>query len=322
MHWNEVITQTLKIYAFGSRYANCVTFGTRVWQHLTVEPALGIDGIRSQTLSRSAQESSLREIRTSSVGARRLTMVSNRELRDPESKGLAISTAETVDSFVIEDVSDDAARLTWAFDLIVQGYLPLSSQTLDPWEVREDVCDDAYHRHGLARTLVLTGRHPETGEAEPLGTVRVTMGSKATTALGVPPLEAMGLMAPAGGWENFHFQGVEIDHIAEGGRVAVSPTCRIGPSRALGLPGIVLRTLFERGFRFAVEHYGKTQYWGILPSYVIKRVEALGIRVIPAPAMAYRSEEIGHILSKYDRYWLHSNPTFCRVIVPSATIGI
>jgi len=248
-------------------------------------------------------------------------MVSNRELRDPESAGLAISIEETVDSFVIEDVSDDAARLSWAFDLIVQGYLPLSSQTLDPWQVRDDVCDDAYHRHGLARTLVLTGRHPETGESEPLGTVRVTMGSAATKALGVPPLEAMGLMAPADGWENFHFEGFEIDQIAEGGRVAVSPTCRIGPSRALGLPAIVLRTLFERGFRFAVEHYGKTQYWGILPSYVIRRVEALGIRVIPAPAMAYRSEENGHILSKYDRYWLHSNPTFCRVIVPAATIG-
>jgi hypothetical protein len=244
-------------------------------------------------------------------------MMGDAKMPDSGSKPLEISIDETVESFVLEDVSEDPARLTWAFDLIVQGYLPLSSQRLEPSQVREDICEDAYHRYGLARTLVLTGRHPETGETEPLGTVRVNMGSVATSALGIAPLEAMALMAPLGGWEHFRFQGFDIDQVAEGGRIAVSPTCRTGPSRELGLPAIVLLALFERGFRFAVEQYGKTQYWGILPSYVIKRVEALGIQVILTPDMAYRSEENAQIFSKYDRYWQQSNPTFCKVVVPS-----
>jgi hypothetical protein len=219
-------------------------------------------------------------------------------------------------SFIVEDVTDNPERLRWAFDLIVQGYLPLSSKPLTPWEVSDDVCNDQYHRYGIARTLVLTGCHPETGDREPMGTVRVTMGSMHTYELGFPPLEAMNLMLPSEGWDQFRFEGFDVDQIVEGGRVAVSATCRIGISRDVGLPAIVLRALFEKGLRFAVENHRKSQYWGILPSYVIKRVESLGIRIIQAPKMSYKTNENAEMFEKYDRYWLQSNPVFCRVIVP------
>src|SRR5262245_48468268 len=210
---------------------------------------------------------------------------------------------EIIRSFLVEDVTHDPERLKWAFDLIVQGYLPLSSKPLTPWEVNEDVCNDHYHRHGIARTLVLTGCHPETGEREPMGTVRVTMGSTQTYDLGLPPLEAMNLMSPKDGWDSFRFEGFNVDQIAEGGRIAVSATCRLGISKDIGLPAIVLRALFEMGFRFAIENYGKSQYWGILPSYVIKRVESLGVRVIPAPGRSYRTREIAEMFQNYDVYW-------------------
>jgi hypothetical protein len=240
------------------------------------------------------------------------------DLQRPD--GLVLSLDQTRQSFELIDATERPKELAWAFDLVVQGYLPLASRTLDPWDVRQDVCDDAYHRHGIARTLVLTGSHPETGERELLGTIRITMGSTATARLCLPPLEAMGLMAPSGGWENFHFEGFDVDQVAEGGRTAVSPTCRIGKSREIGLAPVVLRTLFEEAFRFAAQHYGKTQYWGILPYYVIERVEALGIHVIRAPEMSYRMEENADIFNKYDRYWLQSRPAFCKVVLPSMTM--
>jgi len=233
---------------------------------------------------------------------------------------LRLSLDQARQSFVLEDATENSRLLTWAFDLVVQGYLSLSSQVLDPEEVRQDVCDDAYHRGGVARTLVLTGCHPETGDREPLGTVRVTTGAP-NNDLGLPPLETMGLMAPPEGWQNFHFEGFDAARVAEGGRLAVSPTCRIGKSREIGLTPIVLKALVEGGFRYAAERYGKTQYWGVLPYYVIERFVALGFRVIPAPGVTCRLRENARIFSRYDRYWQQSRPIFCKVVLPSLMSG-
>ena len=229
---------------------------------------------------------------------------------------LVLSLEQTRQSFVLEDVSDTPALLTWAFDLIVQGYLPLSTRTVAPEDVCRDVCDDDYHRCGMARTLVLTGCHPETGEREPLGTVRVTTGAPRDNPQGLPPLETMRLMAPPGGWDTFDFAGFAVDQVAEGGRLAVSPTCRIGRSRAIGLTPVVLRALVEGAFQFAAERYGKTQLWGVLPYYVIDRLEALGMHVLPAPDLRYRVEACAEVFARYDRYWRDGRPRFCRVELP------
>jgi hypothetical protein len=228
-----------------------------------------------------------------------------------------LSLLETSESFVLEDVTDNPRSLAWAFDLVVQGYLALSSQELDPGEVRQEVCYDVYHQNGLARTVVLTGRHPETGEREALATMRVTTATSRARALGLPPLESMELMAPAEGWENFHFAGFDADQVAEGGRLAVSPTCRMGRTRETGLTGLVLHALVHGAFELAAEHYGKTQLWGILPYYVVERFESIGMRVLPAHEVICRVKENDRMFKRYDRYWFRARPAFCKVILPT-----
>ena len=218
------------------------------------------------------------------------------------------------ESFELEDVSNNPASLAWAFDLVVQGYLSLSSQTLDPETVREEVCLDAYHRNGLVRTLVLTGLHPETGEREPLGTMRVTTGAALAGEFELPPLETMQLMAPPQGWDSYDFAGFDPMRVAEGGRLAVSATCRTGRSRDIGLSAMVLQALVTGTFRYACEHHGKTQLWGVLPYYVVERLEALGMTVIPADGVACRADANAQIFDRYDRYWRQSRPTFCKVL--------
>jgi hypothetical protein len=230
---------------------------------------------------------------------------------------LVLPLGEVSQSLVLEDVSSKPAALAWAFDLVVQGYLSLSSQTLDPQAVREEVCLDAYHRHGLVRTLVLTGLHPETGEREPLGTMRVTTGAAQAPLFGLPPLETMELMAPAQGWDAYDFAGFDPMLVAEGGRLAVSATCRTGRSRDIGLSALVLRALVTGVFQYAAAHHGKTQLWGVLPYYVIERLEALGMTVIPAVGVVYRSAGNAQMFDRYDRYWRHGRPTFCRVLTNS-----
>jgi hypothetical protein len=234
-----------------------------------------------------------------------------------EERELPVFTIHTVtESFSLQDVTDDPDGLAQAFDIIVEGYSALSSAMLSPLDVHEELCNDAYHRSGIARTLLLTGLNPQTARIEPLGTVRITLGSKRTAQLGIKPLEAMGLMAPGAGWGDFHFESFDVDQVVEGGRIAVAKAYRTGAAKRLGLVDLAVRVLVEGGFRIAADRFGKTQYWGILPHYVIARIRATGIGVIPAPGVSLQFSENSQLFQKYDRYWLKSNPCFCKVIVP------
>jgi hypothetical protein len=146
-----------------------------------------------------------------------------------------LTLPEILKSFCLQDVTDDPGNLTAAFDIVVDGYSGLSSRTLDPREVRETLCNDDYHRLGLARTLLLSGWNPETARVQPLGTLRITLGSSRTEKLGLRPLEAMNLMTFPQGWANFHFEGFEVNQVVEGGRTAVSVGCRTGVGKEMGL---------------------------------------------------------------------------------------
>jgi hypothetical protein len=229
---------------------------------------------------------------------------------------VTFTTDEICRSFLVEDVTDNPAQLRIAFDLVAAGYAQLASTPLDPQEIREELCADRYHRHGLARTLLLTGANPNTGTVEPLGTLRIVLGYARTTTLGMPPLEAMALLTPEAGWQDFTFAGFDVDKVVEGGRTAVAPACRTGLAKAMGVPLRVLHTLYQEGFRLALHTYDKPQYWGILPSYVVTRVEALGITLIPTPRLTLNHQENAELFRKYDRYWLQSNPWFYKVLVP------
>jgi len=229
-----------------------------------------------------------------------------------------LALPEILKSFRLQDVTDDPGKLSAAFDIVVDGYSGLSSRSLDAREVRETVCNDDYHRQGLARTLLLSGWNPETARVEPLGTLRLTLGSTDAERLGLRPLEAMNLMTFPQGWANFHFEGFEVNQVVEGGRTAVSIGCRTGAGKEMGLPGFVLRALTVGGFRIATQKYGKSQLWAILPSYMVRRLKAVGIQAIVAPHVVLQLQKQPQVFRDYDRYWLHSDPAFCKVLVPAA----
>ena len=226
------------------------------------------------------------------------------------------SAKEPVRQLLLEDVSDNADGLRCAFDLIVQGYTRLASSDITGEMLREILCNDIYHRAGLARTLLLTGLVGESDVRQPLGTVRILPSSeRVAAAYGVPPLEAMELMAPADGWSHFQFQEFSLDRTVEGGRIVVGPVCRSEAGRRWGLPALILRELVAGGYRTAVQKFGKTQYWGILPDYMVTRMEPLGFRIIRAPSVCCRKQQNARLFQTFGKYWLESNPSFCRVIL-------
>jgi hypothetical protein len=143
--------------------------------------------------------------------------------------------AKIAATFRLEDVTEDPEMVGTAFDIVVQGYSLLSSVALDPGEVRATVCEDIYHREGRARTLLLTGCRSEASGREPLGTIRITL-PYVKQGEETPPLEAMLLMDPAEGWQNFRFEGFNLDQVAEGGRTAILPICRTDAAKNIGLP--------------------------------------------------------------------------------------
>jgi hypothetical protein len=222
---------------------------------------------------------------------------------------------EIIKSFRLEDVTDNPEGLRIAFDIVVQAYSTMSTTPLDPRTVHATVCEDIYHRNGLARTLLLTGLYPEGSKRNPLGTVRIV--PLRHSGGDFPPLEAMSLMAPSEGWQHFRFLDFDLDRVLEGARIVVDPMCWTAAARRVGLTGLALRALTEGGIRIAAQRYGKSQCWGILPNYMITRMEAAGMQVIPAPQVSCRFEENAELFRTYDRYWLYSNPRFCRIIVPS-----
>jgi hypothetical protein len=216
-------------------------------------------------------------------------------------------------SFRLEDVTDNPEKLRIAFDIVAQAYSALSTTPIDPRSVLATVCEDIYHRNGLAHTLLLTGLYPGTSKRNPLGTVRILPSGN--TGMGVPPLEAMSLMAPKEGWQHFRFLDFDLDQVMEGGRIVVDPVCRTEAAKQLGLTGLALRALTQGGIRIAAQRYGKSQCWGIVPNYMITRMEAAGLQAIPAPQVSCRFEENADLFRTYDRYWLCSNPRFCRIAV-------
>jgi hypothetical protein len=229
-----------------------------------------------------------------------------------------VKLAQIENSFCLQDVTDDPVGLSAAFDIVVEGYSALSSRKPDPHHIRETVCYDQYHRCGAARTFLLTGEDPETAEVEALGTIRINLPSAGAEKLGLPPLEAMSLMTFPEGWENFRFECFDLNQVVEGARVAVRANCRTGTGKEIGLSRLVLRTLVEGAFSAASQTYGKSQLWGILPLYMVKRFESFGMRVILAPRVSLVFGENARLFQEYDGYWLRSNPSFCKVIVPRA----
>src|SRR5271154_3550433 len=117
------------------------------------------------------------------------------------------------DSLTIRDVTDDNELFSEACNLIVEGYIGLSSNRLDPLQIRESICFDRYHRLGLARTLLVTGCNPNSGVVESLGTVRLTLPSRTVERNGLNQIEAMDLMTPLVGWPNFTFRAFDLGHL-------------------------------------------------------------------------------------------------------------
>jgi hypothetical protein len=224
-----------------------------------------------------------------------------------------IPQADLLETFYIEDVTEDEEKLRVAFQMISNAYSRFSSASIDSNEVYQDLCADIYHRTGRARTVLLTGYNPDKGQREALGTVRYIVGSHMQNNSEIPPFEAMELMSPSGGWEQFTFAGFNLGKSIEFGRLSISPECRNRTAEIKDLHLLVMRQLLIGSFQLAAKRYGISQVWCIMPSYVVRALAKAGIRSIPAPNFQINHRENAHLFQKYDRYWIHSTPCFYKL---------
>ncbi|WP_341530166.1 hypothetical protein WKK05_13225 [Nostoc sp. UHCC 0302] len=221
---------------------------------------------------------------------------------------------EVLESFYTEDITDNQDKLHLAFLMVAKGYARLSSQDMNFEHIYQELCQDEYYTHGLSKILLLSGYNPDTGRVEPLGTVRLVLASEQAQSLRLMPIEAMSLFSPINGWANYNFAGFNIKETAELTRFAVTPFSKNGISKKIQLSSLILNQLTRDAIQIAREKYYRSQTWAILPRYIVKISEALGITVIPCPEVTINYENCAALVNTYNKYWLRSSPGFYKVL--------
>lgn len=222
---------------------------------------------------------------------------------------LNVTYEEIANSVRVIDVTDQPADLEVAFAMVADGYSKLSSRPLRLQEVLAELCFDTYHNTHRTRTLLATGINANTGNVEPIGTIRMVLGANSKINEGIPPLEVMSLVTPAAGWDNFTFEGFNPNLSAEFGRFVVVPAYRSLEARSKGYTFILCKSIFSKFVEVAT-HHNKNQFWALMPASVISLLKLINISVIPVPELSFNSDSQSELFNKYDRYWQHSKPWF------------
>lgn len=219
-----------------------------------------------------------------------------------------VAADEVIQSVTVEDVTDDNEKLEIAFMIAASNYVKFSSRSLTILDVYTELCDDTYHKKGLARTLLVTGVSPLTGELSPLGTIRVVISPRQKASIDISPLEAMSLVAPLEGWEFFLRGKFDPFKSAEIGRFALTPECRSEYSREINLPLVIARRVFDKSKYISASVYGKTQLWAIMPPPVVKLAISAGLTLLTTSEIILNHQQHGELFKKYDKYWFDANP--------------
>lgn len=220
----------------------------------------------------------------------------------------AVGADEVIHSVTVEDVTDDNEKLDLAFMIAASNYIKFSSRSLTIQDVYTELCDDIYHKKGLARTLLVTGISPLTGDLAPLGTMRVVVSSCQRASIDIPPLEAMSLGTPLEGWEFFLHGKFDPFKSAEFGRFALTPECKNEYSRETNLPAVITSRVVAKAKYISATVYDKTQFWAIMPPLVVKLVIAAGLNLLTTSELILNHQQHGELFRKYDRYWMNANP--------------
>ncbi len=230
-----------------------------------------------------------------------------------------VTYEEIVDSICVIDVTNQLSDLQVAFAMVVDSYSKLSSQPLMFQEVLTELCFDMYHNNNRTRTLLATGINPDTGNIEPIGTIRMVLGRMVLGAdsnidEGIHPLELMSLITPPEGWNNFTFEAFNPHLSAEFGRFVVAPAYRSLEARSKGYTFSLCKSIFSKFVEVATQ-YNKNQFWALMPANVLGLLKLINIGVIPVPELNFNSEHHSELFNRYDKYWQHSKPWFYKFVL-------
>ena len=227
---------------------------------------------------------------------------------------LGVTSEEITNSICVIDVTNQLPDLQVAFAMVADGYAKLSSHSLPLQEVLAELCFDTYHNTHRTRTLLATGINPNTGNVEPIGTIRMVLGTNSKIDQGIPPLEVMSLITPAEGWDNFTFGNFNPNLSTEFGRFVVVPAYRSLEARRKGYTFILCKSIFSKFVEVAAQ-YNKNQFWALMPANVLSLLELINISAIPVPELNFNSDSCSDLFNKYDKYWQHSKPWFYKVVL-------
>jgi hypothetical protein len=230
-------------------------------------------------------------------------------------KGLLLD--QIYQSLQIEDVSENLNKLNTSHQIIAKSYSRLCSQAITYQEVYEELCNlKVSQDSSLLITLLITGYNPNTNKIEELGTVSINLGCVQAKQNKILCLEAMDLVYPPEGWNNFKFGDFDLDKAYEICRLGVSPKCIDGVAKEIELPTIVIRKIVIEATKIAQQLYNKSQAWGITGEHIAQRVQSHETQLFPIPKTILNFSKYRDLFHKYDRFWLKSNPRFYKFVTP------
>ncbi|MFP4440722.1 MAG: hypothetical protein ACLFVO_26095 [Chloroflexaceae bacterium] len=204
--------------------------------------------------------------------------------------------------------------LQLALCMVATRYARLSSQPVSIQQIQQELTQNIYYTRASTRTLLLTGYNPCTEKFEPLATLRVVIGARASDQCA--PLKAMDLLTSDGGWDNFTFADFNAEMAIELGRFAIMPHLGQAHHQHVWLNALITFKLVEAAYHIGVHRYQKHQLWAIMPRYVVRITEAAGIKTLAAPGITLNSQKQAALFKKLDWYWMRSKPGFYRLFLP------
>lgn len=212
---------------------------------------------------------------------------------------------QVIPELFMKDITDDNSEMHMAYELIGESYKTFSSQNLETGQIIAELCSTFVEPDVLCRTLAVYGENPNTIATEMLGTIRLIASKVRNTHV----MEAMHLMYPGEGWKTFQFSNYDPQLSIEFGRVAIRQSCRYGIARKHMLHHLIIKTLFEAGYHFAVEQLGRPQGWAIIPRTIVKILaSSKKLKITRVPDMKINLASNLNLILKYDRYWIHGEP--------------
>lgn len=211
-------------------------------------------------------------------------------------------------AFDITENSDLLEKARW---IVAAEYSTFSEPPRDISLVYKEICLDDYDNNNRSRWIATVTTDPE-GKSEISGVFRLVLGKEAGED-GLLPLEAMSKF-DVHSWPHKE-EGIPNSQIGEITRFAIPKKFRVKEMRNSDALVIIGDMLYGKALEVA-QVRGIEALYAIMPQYVVKLSQAVGVKVVPVEGARIREDDLSarETFETYNVYWKRLTPRLYRFL--------